>query len=83
MQTLTANQAKTQFGQTLLDAQKSPVRITKNGQPVAMMVSIEEFERTEKMKLEALRRRVKQAEKDISEGNTVDGESFFETLLSK
>ncbi len=83
MQVLTANQAKTQFGKTLMDVQKHPVKITKNGQPVAMMMSMDEFTEMEEMKLQLLKNRVAQAEIDIAEGNTVDGEAFFEKLLAE
>ena len=34
MDTLSANEAKTQFGDLLLKAQRSPVQINKNGKPV-------------------------------------------------
>ena len=42
MHTLTANEAKTQFGDMLLKAQREPVQINRNGKPVAVVVSIED-----------------------------------------
>lgn len=37
METLTSNQAKTQFGDLLLKVQRAPVEISRNGKPVAVM----------------------------------------------
>jgi prevent-host-death family protein len=47
---LNASDAKREFGDVLLKAQKAPVRINKNGKPVAVVVSATEYEQ-----LEALR----------------------------
>ena len=55
MRTMSAKDAKNHFGELLLEAQKAPVTIEKNGRPVAVLLSIEEHEAAEKMKLERLR----------------------------
>ncbi len=52
METLTANRAKTQFGELLMKVQKSPVNVTRNGKSVAVVVSSEEYQQ---LKLQALR----------------------------
>ncbi|MCP5170327.1 MAG: type II toxin-antitoxin system Phd/YefM family antitoxin [Hahellaceae bacterium] len=44
MDILTANDAKTHFGEMLLKAQRAPVQINKNGKPVAVVMSAEEYE---------------------------------------
>lgn len=80
MDTLTANEAKTQFGEMLLKAQRAPIQIQKNGKPVAVVVSMEEYEGMEALKLKLLQTRAAQARADIDTGNTLDGESFFESL---
>ena len=82
MELLSANKAKTQFGELLMMAQREPVQINKNGKPVAVVISIDEFERIEALKLRLLQSRVTQARADIVNGNTVDGESFFNELKS-
>jgi len=82
METLSANDAKTQFGEMLLKAQRSPVQINKNGKPVAVVISIDEYESNEKLKLQLLQSRAAKAKNDIESGNTIDGESFFDTLES-
>ena len=80
MDTLTANEAKTHFGDMLLKAQRAPVQINKNGKPVAVVISAEEYAGIEAMKLRLLQARAVQARVDIEAGNLVDGEAFFDEL---
>jgi prevent-host-death family protein len=82
MDTLSANEAKTQFGDLLLRAQRAPVQISKNGKAVAVVVSAEDFETIEALKLHLLQARVAKARDDIAKGNMVEGESFFDELES-
>ena len=51
METLTANQAKTQFGDMLLKVQRAPVQISRNGKPVAVLLSVEDYQALEAIKL--------------------------------
>ena len=44
MQTFTANEAKTRFGEFLDRAQRSPVGVLKHGRLVGVLVSVEDFE---------------------------------------
>lgn len=81
MHTLTANEAKTQFDDMLLKAQREPVQISRNGKPVAVVVSIEDYESMEAMKLLLLKGKIQRARNDIDTGNTVDGDAFFNELL--
>lgn len=82
MNSLSANEAKTQFGDLLIKVQRAPVQINKNGKPVAVVISIDEYENMEALKLRLLQLRALQAKADIEAGNTLDGESFFEGLES-
>lgn len=82
MDTLSANDAKTHFGDMLLKAQRSPIQINKNGKPVAVVISTEEYARIEALKLRLLQSRAVQAKADIAAGKMVDGESFFDELLA-
>lgn len=43
---MSAVEAKTYFGQFLDNAQRAPVLVTKNNRPVAMMLSIEDAQKT-------------------------------------
>ncbi len=45
MRELTAKEAKNRFGQLLRFAQQGPVRVTRNGTPVGVMLSVEQFKR--------------------------------------
>ena len=82
MEILTANKAKTHFGEMLMKVQREPVQIDKNGKPTAVVVSIEDYEGSEKAKLEMLKSRMKIAEYEIDNGLTSDGDEFFEQLLA-
>ena len=44
MQTYTANEAKTRFGEFLDRAQREPVRVTRHDRVVGVMVSAEDYE---------------------------------------
>ncbi|MGF1868356.1 MULTISPECIES: type II toxin-antitoxin system Phd/YefM family antitoxin [Photobacterium] len=80
MQSLTANTAKTKFGDLLMKVQREPVQICKNGSPVAVVMSCEEYAQLEALKLQFVKMRFAAAEKDIADNNLVDGETFFNQL---
>jgi len=80
MDSLTANQAKTQFGDLLLRVQRAPVQISRNGKPAAVVMSHEEYEALEQLKRQLLQSRARQAREDIAAGNLADGETFFDDL---
>ncbi len=80
MQALTANDAKTQFGDMLMKVQRAPVQINKNGKPVAVVISVEEYERMEELKFRLLQAKAAKAKDEIRDGRTADGETFFDEL---
>ena len=53
-----AAEAKTNFGALLDRVQREPVRISKNGRPVAVLMSMDEFDTHQRLKLDQLRREV-------------------------
>ncbi len=53
-----------------------------DGKPVAVIISMDEQESNEALKLRLLQSRASQARLDIEAGNTVDGNSFFDALES-
>ncbi len=81
-ETLSANEAKTNFGTMLLKAQRTPVQIKRNGKAVAVVISVEDYERFESLKLQLLQMRAAQVDADIAAQNLVDGEQFFDELGS-
>ena len=80
MDSLSANEAKTHFGDMLIKAQRAPIQINKNGKPVAVVISAEEYESIEVLKLRLLKLRAIQARADIETSDLVEGESFFNEL---
>ena len=61
MRTMSAKEAKNHFGELLMEAQKAPVTIEKNGKPVAVLYSMEWHEAAEAAKLDWLKRAVAEA----------------------
>lgn len=53
MQIFTATDAKREFGDILLKVQQSPVSVTRNGKPVAVVVSNEEYKELKRQALRA------------------------------
>ncbi len=51
MQTLSASDAKREFGDVLIKVQKAPVRVTRNGKPIAVVLSDSEYS---ELKIQAL-----------------------------
>lgn len=82
MLALSANEAKTQFGDMLMKVQRAPIQINKNGKPVAVIISVDEYQSIETLKLHLLQTRAVKAIEDINTGNTIDGEQFFSELES-
>lgn len=80
MQTITANDAKRNFGELLLSAQREPVKISKNSKDAVVVMSIQDFEQLVAMKVEYLKHCFKSAQEDLDKGTTVDGESFLKSL---
>ena len=82
MEVFTANEAKNRFGEVLLKSQKAPVQVTRSGKPIAMIVSIEDYNATEELKLCYVREHIQEALEDIENGNVEDGDTFFQNLMA-
>ena len=80
METVSASDAKREFGEVLLKAQKGPVRINKNGKPVAVMVSAETFDELQAAQRAALQQAIDDGMADIKAGNIVEGDEVFSRL---
>ena len=81
METLTSNQAKTQFGDLLLKVQRAPVEISRNGKPVAVMISADDYSAMEPLKMELLRQSLKRGLADLENGKVQDGDSVFNSMI--
>lgn len=62
--TLSAKNAKTNFGMLLDMAQRQPVTIEKKGRPVVVVLSLQDFSHYEQLEDELLALKAKQAEKE-------------------
>lgn len=80
MQTLTANDAKRNFGELLLNAQRQPIKISKNNKDAVVVMSIHDYEELEMMKAEYLKYCFNAAKDDLVKNNVVDGKSFLTEL---
>lgn len=77
---ISASEAKTNFGQLLERVQREPLTISKKGRPVAVLMSMDEFETHQRLKLEQLRRAVQAGLADLNAGKVIDGAEAFDAL---
>jgi prevent-host-death family protein len=68
MKAVAAREAKNRFGQLMDDAQREPVLIEKNGRPVAVVQSYEDYRRTEALKRQALKQGIADAKGEVAAG---------------
>jgi len=80
MDTVPAADAKTNFGALLDKAQREPVMISKNGRPVAVVMSANAFEEQQRIKIEFLRREVGKGLDDLKRGKVVSAEDAFAAI---
>ena len=86
MKSIPASEAKTRFGELLDNAQREPVTVSKQGRPVAVMMSIHDYE---EMKLARLRAHLAEGEADIQRGdfttitNADELHGLFEDIKNK
>lgn len=72
MAKVSANDAKARFGELLDRAQQEPITIEKHGRPVAVVISSEEFDRLQEIKLERLRDEVQIGLDAIAKGDFIE-----------
>ena len=75
-----AAEAKTNFGALLEKVQREPFMISKKGRPVAVLMSMDEFETHQRLKLEQLRREVEAGLAEFEAGKVVSGGEAFEAV---
>jgi len=86
MRRMSAKEAKNHFGELLMEAQKAPVTIEKNGKPVAVVYSMEWHAAAEEAKLDWLKRAVAEGVADLEAGRYTEFRSdeelreFFDEL---
>jgi prevent-host-death family protein len=82
LETLTAQEARVRFGDLLLKSQRGPVQITRSGKPISVIMSAEDYEIVEAMKMSYLKEKLARSKDDVEKGRVVDGPVFFDDLLS-
>ena len=75
-----AAEAKTNFGALLEKAQREPLMISKKGRPVAVLMSMDEFEAHQRLKLNQLRQEVQAGLAELEAGKVVSGAEAFEAM---
>ena len=75
-----AAEAKTNFGALLEKVQREPLAISKKGRLVAVLMSMDEFEAHQRLKLEQLRREVQAGLAELEAGQVVSGAEAFEAM---
>lgn len=83
MKTLTASDAKREFGDLLLQIQSEPVGIHKNGKPVAVVLSYSEYEHLATCKLNQLKAMVQQGVEDVAAGKVSSGSEVMARLRQR
>lgn len=83
MEILNASEAKREFGEVLLKAQSAPVGINKNGKPVAVVLSVSDYEQFEELRQEHLVSAINEGLADLKAGNTSDSHSVLSRLRSR
>ena len=83
MERLNATDAKREFGELLLKAQKEPVGINKNGKPVAVVVSASEYEDFQSLKEEWLKIELQKGLDDVHTGRVQDGKAVMDRLRKR
>lgn len=80
METLTASDAKREFGEMLLKVQKEPVGINKNGKPVAVVLSASEYEQLDQFREDWLKAEIQKGMKSVEKGHVLDGKKVMNEL---
>ncbi|MDE2754851.1 MAG: type II toxin-antitoxin system Phd/YefM family antitoxin [Gemmatimonadota bacterium] len=80
MKEITAREAKNRFGRLLASAQRAPIRVTRNGRPVGVMMSVQQFERLRGAAWERLTATMDALGREASARGLTDAE--LESLLS-
>ncbi|MFZ1989688.1 MAG: type II toxin-antitoxin system Phd/YefM family antitoxin [Alphaproteobacteria bacterium] len=83
MKSVSAADAKNKFGELIDAAQREPVTIEKHGRPVAVVMSQEEFEEIEALKLLWLKAEIQKGYDSIAAGRVIDGKTAFKLLRER
>ena len=80
---MSATDAKREFGEVLLKAQKKPITINKNGKPVAVVISATEYEELISLSEEWLKAQLQQGMNDLKAGRVADGRDVMKRMRNR
>ncbi len=83
MEILNASDAKREFGEVLIKAQRGPVRINRNGKPIAVVISAAEYAQLETLKEEHLKKAIEDGIADLQAGKITDGKTVMDKLRKR
>lgn len=83
LDTLNASDAKREFGDALIKAQHGPVRINKNGKPVAVLISANEFTQLQAYRERCLQQEIAEGIADLDAGRVIDGDKVIAELRAR
>jgi len=82
MKIVKASDAKQKFGRLIDMAQRGPVTVTSHDRPVAVVVSIEDYDNNQDRKWKMLMARLEKAKLDIAEGKMMSTNELIEKIKS-
>lgn len=82
MKIIKASDAKQKFGRLIDMAQRGPITVTSHDRPVAVVVSIEDYDHDQDRKWKMLMARLEKANRDINEGKTKSTEELLKKIKS-
>ncbi|MGF1763557.1 type II toxin-antitoxin system Phd/YefM family antitoxin [Aliivibrio kagoshimensis] len=80
METIPAYKAQTQLQKILKKAEWLPVIITRKGRPASVVISIDEFDYSERVKLKVIKDNAEKGTLSQLNNSYVDGEQFFDDI---
>ena len=83
MEILNASDAKREFGEVLLKAQKEPIGINRNGKPVAVMMSALEFEQLQALKEDYLKKELQKGMASLETGDVIESKTVVNALRKR
>ncbi|HEY0296262.1 MAG TPA: type II toxin-antitoxin system Phd/YefM family antitoxin [Bordetella sp.] len=82
MQTFTANEAKTRFGELIDRVQREPIQVTRRNRVVGVMVSAEDYQAMREFYADRLRRTLKQSAEEAA-GKGLTDEKLEQLLANE
>ncbi len=83
MEILNATDAKREFGDVLLKAQKEPIAINKNGKIVAVVMSAVDYQILTNQQESLLKIELQKGMDDLQAGRVADGNTVIERLKNR